>query len=268
MPRFATTIASALLPGGRLFGNRVAFTASGTFTPPTNVNSVWVTMIGGGGGGGGGSWVDDGAGLVYQTSGGGGGSGEVIYRIPVTVTPGSAVTVTVGAAGTVGSNQTTNVWNGTIFNLTATSGGNGGSSSFGAVTVTGGGGGIRGNAQTGAAGSGGGGGNNVLAIQTSTRLYADHATVTPEARWGTRYVGINGTAGHIQTVLNTPPTTGSMPAAGFFETRFTAPVFADIAGGTALPTSPGSGGSGGWDTNNQSEQAARAGIIGLVIVEY
>lgn len=100
-----------------------------TFTPPTGVTKVAITIFGGGGAGGGSNSCYDGG------SGGYGGFGYGYY----TVTPGTAYTVTVGVGGTA-------------------NGGAGGTSSFGAlITATGGAGGTNasgsGNGVTGANGS-------------------------------------------------------------------------------------------------------------------
>lgn len=275
MPRILTAAAfNAAVPGGgRAFTQRQTFTASGTFTPPTGVSSVWVTMIGGGGGGGGGQWVADGVlGASYASAGGSGGTGEVIFRVPVLVTPGTGVSVVVGAAGTAGANMAANAadGSGSWVTNTAVAGGNGGSSSFGSVSVAGGNGGGRTNVQAGAVGgAGGAGGNSQTAVQTITRLYADHATVDVQGRWGTRYrgsTGVNGTD-------NFPPNSNSLPSGhplaqgGFFEARFTAPASGDYPTATLQPISNGSSGSGGWQTSAGS-QAPRAGQAGIVIVEW
>jgi hypothetical protein len=71
------------------------FSASGSFVVPGGVTAVNITMIGGGGGGGGGHATVGG--------GGGGGSAMAVLEVPMTVTPGSTLTVTVGAAGGGGS---------------------------------------------------------------------------------------------------------------------------------------------------------------------
>jgi len=95
------------------------FTASGTWTVPSGVNNVWVTMIGGGGGGaGGGSYW-----------GFAGGQGAVLNQ-QLAVTPAASVSYTIGAGGAAGG---------------ATSGGESGSStSFGALSAAGGYGGAPG----------------------------------------------------------------------------------------------------------------------------
>jgi hypothetical protein len=70
------------------------FTSSGTFTVPSGITKVYVTMVGGGGGGGGGSASDTGQ---------GGGSGGAYFKTAVSVTPGSDITVTIGAGGAGGA---------------------------------------------------------------------------------------------------------------------------------------------------------------------
>jgi len=104
--------------------NSQTFTATGTFTLPTNLygNMVWVTICGGGGGGGYG-------GASYP--GGGGGAGGAVEMCPCFVN--SDVTVTIGTGGAGGTSGTP-------------AGGNGLASSIGSVSATGGKGGIRGTA--------------------------------------------------------------------------------------------------------------------------
>lgn len=107
------------------------FTASGTFTVPSGVTNVKVTLIGGGGGGGGSDNVN---------YGGGGGGGGVYYRQSVNVTPGSNISVTIGSGGSGGGNNQ--------------NGSSGGTSSFGSyLSSTGGAGGKCNNGSAGAAGS-------------------------------------------------------------------------------------------------------------------
>jgi len=106
-----------LRPG---FSSMQVFAASGTWSSPVGVTLVDVEMWSGGGGGGGGN------GSNSIAPGGGGGA----YRRSVlSVTPGTAYAVTVGAGGTPGTSA-------------PTAGGTGGSTSFGALmSVTGGTGG-------------------------------------------------------------------------------------------------------------------------------
>ena len=95
------------------------------------LNNVEVLVVAGGGGGG--------------TGGGGGGAGGLIYSSSYSVTPGSAITATVGDGGV-----NTSTW--------GVAGGAGGNSVFGALTAIGGGAGQHrsGSTSSGIGGSGGG----------------------------------------------------------------------------------------------------------------
>ena len=78
--------------GSGWLGGMQVFTSSGTFTVPEGVTKVKVTVVGGGGNGG--AQVGGGA-------SGGGGSGGVAIKLVSGLSPGGAVSVTVGAvAGT------------------------------------------------------------------------------------------------------------------------------------------------------------------------
>jgi len=115
-------IAAFMLAAGSIDAQTQTYTANGTFTVPAGVTSVQVEAWGGGGAGGG---VD---GVNWQNrAGGGGGGGAYVKNTSVVVTPGSAISVTVGAGG---------------LGVSAADGGNGGNSSFGgSVTANGGKGG-------------------------------------------------------------------------------------------------------------------------------
>lgn len=95
------------------------FTASGRFTVPVGVTSVYVTLSGAGGGGGSGK----------TNGGGGGGAGQFISKYLIAgLSAGGTVEITVGTGGSGG--------------VSGTSGGTGGVSSFGAyISAVGGGGG-------------------------------------------------------------------------------------------------------------------------------
>lgn len=119
---------------------RVEITTSCDWVAPTGIvnNKVFVLCHGGGGGGGGGD--GDGA--------GGGGAGGYVSMQWVTVSPGTAYPVVIGAGG-AGSDYV-------HFN---NAGGAGGTTSFGSlVSAAGGGGGGAGGTTAGAGGSGGSGG--------------------------------------------------------------------------------------------------------------
>lgn len=139
------------------------FTSSGTFSIPTGVTAVKVTLVGGGGGSGGAK----GNSASSSVSGGAGGA-AVAIKFLTGLTPGATLSVTVGSGGTAGTptanggaggfsrvasgSQTITTiqadgGNGTAFaNGTYTAGGAGGSFSgadFGVAGQTGSGGGLR-----------------------------------------------------------------------------------------------------------------------------
>lgn len=109
---------------------------SGSFTVPTNVSAVKVTVVGGGGAGGGATTTNNGT---------GGGSGSSGISWLTGLTPGDALTLTIGAGGVP---------------VSASTGGTGGSSivtgTFGTITAPGGVGGTLGTlgASGGAMGTG------------------------------------------------------------------------------------------------------------------
>ena len=130
-------------------GRRQVFTAGGTFTVPAGITSVLVTVIGGGGAGG--ATANGSGGGIAGNLGAGGGAGGFAQKTVTGLTPGSTVTVTVGAGGTPAS---------------AAAGGAGGSSSFGAhCSATGGGGGGWGENTLAPGGTGGNGTGGDLNVQ-------------------------------------------------------------------------------------------------------
>ena len=74
----------------------VTFIINTTWTVPAGVSGVFVSAIGAGGGG-------KGTASAASTSGGGGGAGEEGTNIPMPVTPGGTVSITIGAAGAGGA---------------------------------------------------------------------------------------------------------------------------------------------------------------------
>jgi hypothetical protein len=121
-----------LRPG---FSTVQAFTASGTFVVPSGVTRVKATVIGGGGSGG-----------THSTlPAGGGGAGGQAVKVVSNLFPGTALAVTVGAAGVAPASPGV--------------GGSGGSSSFASyISATGGVGGGGGTAQVNQGGGAGGAG--------------------------------------------------------------------------------------------------------------
>lgn len=131
------------------------FMSSGTFTAPTGVTKVYLTMVGGGAGGG------QGNGSAY----GGGGSGRWYINRPYTVIAGNSYTVTVGATGAGGTGGDSTNGHDTVFDALTATGGLGTSSgsvqtltAYNAVTTTGGNGFGVGNAANASGAIGGGGG--------------------------------------------------------------------------------------------------------------
>ena len=84
-----STTQTTAFTGGYVSGiGGQAFTASGTFTIPTGVTAVKVTVVGGGGGGG--------------NNGSSGGAGGQAISYLTGLTPSGTIAVTVGAGGTAG----------------------------------------------------------------------------------------------------------------------------------------------------------------------
>jgi hypothetical protein len=154
--------------GGKSTSNKMqVFTSpSGTFTIPSNVTSIKVTVVGGGGGSAGGSST----GTAF--AGGGGGGGGTAIKVLNGLTPNSTLSVTVGTGGTAG--------------ITGSTGGNGGTSSIASgtqtiatVSATGGRGGVadpgsgQGSTSGGSGGVGSGGDLNIAGSGGGSGLVAD-----------------------------------------------------------------------------------------------
>lgn len=121
------------------------FTSNGTFTAPTGVTKVYLTMVGGGA-----------SGNSTNTAGNvaGGGAGGMVVNYPYTVVGGNSYTVTIGAGGTaVTSNETSNAGNNTSFDSTIIALGGGATSS---VAAGAGSGGFTATASDGGSGAAGG----------------------------------------------------------------------------------------------------------------
>jgi hypothetical protein len=136
------------------------FVAPGTYTKPTGLKHVKITVVGGGSGGAGTRANPPPSTAVSRGGGGGGGGGTAISWISAPVIAGP-VAVTVGTGGAGGAAPATNgTW---------TNGTPGGTSSFGEILSATGGNGGTGNAGAGGLGSGGtlnigggGGGNGTI----------------------------------------------------------------------------------------------------------
>ena len=111
--------------GAVRYSNLVSFSTSSTFTVPTNVQTLSLTLIGAGGGSGGS--YESGSTATAGSSG----SGGAIVSGSLAVTPGQTYTVTVGVGGTYGS-QSWNGGGGGTGGSGYNNGSNGGASSSGA----------------------------------------------------------------------------------------------------------------------------------------
>jgi len=208
------------------------FTSSGTFTVPSGITAVKVTVIGGGGNGG------NATGTTSSAGGGGGGGCAIEYVTGLT--PGGTVTVTVGAvagtssfgafcSATGGATAVNNATPGT-----ASNGGAGGSGSGGNINISGGGG-QAGSIVSGSNTLGGNGG----------------ATNNADAYINTTAVRDTGSANLL------PTTVGFFGRGGFA---------GNVANGGAA-TGFGNGGGGGG-TSDSTDRTGGAGTSGIVIVEW
>lgn len=223
---------------------RQVFTSSGTYTPPAGVTSVGVLVVGGAGGGG-----------CAGSRGGGGGAGQVRWEAAVAVTPGTPVTVTVGAGGA---------------QRTTTGAGNSGTqSAFGAITAAGGGGGGggNGNGPTSGASGGGGAGHNggnahLGAAGTAGGNGGDgHVTEVGGDRVGGGGGGAGGNGGSAPSA--------AAAGAGGVGVDMSANVGTDVGvagwfgagggGGAWAPQTPGTGGTGGGGAGSATDAAPTTG---------
>lgn len=215
-----------------------------TFTVPANVSSITIQTWGGGGGGAGGT----------TTSARGGGGGGAYSRGTISVTSGTAVSITIGAGGSGASNPgiaggTTSVsYTGTV-RVSALggsgAGNNGGAGGLATGTIPGGGtrfaGGTGGNRNQ--SGSGGGGGGS-----------AGYTGAGGTGGNGNANNGAGGTGGAAGT--GTP----SGAVGGIGGTRGNNNAGAGIV--------PGSGGGGRGSNSSNVSRNGGNGASGRVIITY
>lgn len=208
-------------------GTVSTYSASSTFTTPSNSSTATVykyTIVGAGGGGGG----TNGA----AASGGGGGAGGIAIGTFTGVAASTGITVTVGAAGAAGTSS-------------GGGGGTGGSTSLGSpvsVTVTGGVGGA-GSTSAVTSGSEGGAGGGVSAGSPLVSV-----TGGPGGRGWWYSVGAIGIGGYGANGMFGGGATGASNSVSQSPTAATG--FGAGGGGAVLATTAGS-----------------AGTVGLVIIE-
>lgn len=136
------------------------FTSSGSFVVPAGKTVLMATIFGGGGGGAGGGGYN----ASTSGGGGGGGAGSLPITMPILVTPGETLTITVGSGGSGG------IGGGNA--IDGTNGANGDPSYIlrGATILATGGGGTRGTGNgtgSGGSGAGGQGGFNGFTFETT-----------------------------------------------------------------------------------------------------
>jgi hypothetical protein len=215
--RIPHTLASDLSFGVRF----QRFTASGTFTVPEGIDRVFVETIGGGGGGGASGNASGGG--TAGNIGAGGGAGGYGARLVTGLTPGSSVTVTVGAGGTASA---------------AASGGAGGSSSFGAfVSATGGGGGGFGENTLASGGPGGNGASGDLNIQGGDGGFGGTNVAPGSSATQSDMLRIYGRGGVAAGGLSIPSTGGTGASGRGFGTGG-----AGASGGSGIAGGVGAGG--------------------------
>ena len=221
--------------------------------PRSLLKTVEVLVVGGGGGGG--------------TGGGGGGAGGLLYSSSYSVTPGSAITVTVGNGGTG-----TSTWGG--------NGTNGGNSVFGALTAIGGGaGGHRYSGSTqGTGGSGGGNaggtsgsGTVTMANGTSGQGFTGGSSIVnggtqEEPGGGGGGAGGRGADSIIPANTTNAAANSALPGAGGVGLRYdisgTPTYYAGGGGGSNRNGVGASGGLGGGGTGGTSPVAGTNGLGG------
>jgi len=219
--------------------NGQVFTSSGTFTVPTGVTSVKVTVVGGGGNGGNASAT---TGRASSTGGGGGGGGGgVAVQFITGLTPGGTVSVTVGGISGTSSfgafcSATGGASAAASSGSVASAGGVGGTGSGGNFSYTGSPG------QVGLAGGWGGiGGASLTPSIPNIQDSFTCGSVTYVGVPGSGFLGGRAGLGPV----NTFTLTGGGAASGF-----------------------GNGGAGAVASNVAGTAGGGAGSAGVVLVEW
>lgn len=117
------------------FGGIARFTSNGSFTVPVGVTKLYVSGCAGGGGGGATLATNSSSNL---TGGSGGGAGQSVINLPITVTPGQVLAITIGVGGVGGTPPLDNASFGTatrLGNLLNLTGGGKGTRGVGGTTV-------------------------------------------------------------------------------------------------------------------------------------
>lgn len=203
-----------------------SFTASGTYTPTTNMVYCIIECYGGGGGGGGATSTA----ATSTGAGGGGGAGSWATLVASAATIGASKTVTIGAAGAAGTNG-------------PGSGGAGGDTSVGTLCI----------------GKGGSGG--LLSSGGSPVLGGLGGIAGTGDRTGTGAPGGTGAGSGLLSVGASSGNGGSSALGGGGRSISSTTAAAGEAG-----TGYGSGGSGASSFNGSGAVAGGAGTAGFVII--
>jgi hypothetical protein len=262
------------------------FTASGTFTPTANISNVEYLVVAGGGSGGGYGAGGGGAGgyrcSVTGENSGGGASAEA----KLSLTSGTAYTVTVGAGGAGGANIRNNGVNSSFGAITSVGGGFGDNQDSGTTPASGGSGGgaapTSAPGQTGGAGtanqgyaggnsaavdtSGAGGGGAGAVGQNAGLSYGpggDGGTGVASSITGTSIFRAGGGGGFALSNTNDPGTGGAGGGGNGNILQFG--VGTNLQSATAGAANTGGGGGGG-SAGGGTDTAP--GGSGIVIVRY
>jgi len=180
---------AAIVSNAYVGGQGQAFTSNGTFTIPTSVTAVKITVVGGGGNGG-----------VAAGGGGGGGGGGAAISYLTSLTSGNTLTVTVGGVGGTSSVasgtqsiSTISATGGTTGSTASATGVAGGAGSAGTFNIGGGYGGY-GMTYGGVGNQSGPGGSSVFASSVSNTSVGQ-ATGTAATGYGGGGAGGTSTGG-------------------------------------------------------------------------
>lgn len=241
------TITTAAQKGQKIF------TASGTFTVPTGVNSIDIFCVGGGGGG-----VSD------TVVGSGGGGGYTATKLKQDVTPGTSYTVTIGAGGYA---ETSQYGGSTSFDsiLTAFGGYTAGHDEDGYTSSArggcGGSGGNSGSRTSGYAASGGSDGSDEIRKSGNT-IYGKGQGTTTKAfaeSSNTLYAGGGGAYYYSDYAVGTPGGDGGGGGGYGYD------VYVSYAHAGTANTG---GGGGGGSTKSSDKGPSGSGGSGICIVRW